>query len=317
LTGRPVEVRAELRPRWPLVLPYATRDGVVRRRGAWLVRLLHHRDEPVSVAARLEGAGVVLLARAATPAAAEHGIARVRFALGIDDDLRPFHQAFRRDPLLGRALRAHPALRVARRAEPWEALAWAVTEQLIELDRALAIQRRMVAALGRPCGETGLRDVPAPAVVTGTAPALLEAMGLAAGRALALRRAAREVAAGRADLHAADPAPAERRLRAIPGIGRWTLDMLALHGQGRHDRIPAGDLGYLKLVGRHLTGRPRARADEAEVRGLFERYAPWQGLAGTYFTWAAWRGLLSAPPSAAPRPAGTRWSAAARRSAAA
>ena len=89
--------------------------------------------------------------------------------------------------------------------------------------------------------------------------------------------------------------------------------MVALHGQGRYDVVPAGDLGFLKIVGRLVTGNPRARADEAEVRGLFERYAPWQGLAGAYFTWAAWRGLLSAPPSAAPRPAGTRWSAAARR----
>ena len=40
---------------------------------------------------------------------------RLRFALGVDDDLAPYHPAFRDDPLLGRALRAHPALRVARR----------------------------------------------------------------------------------------------------------------------------------------------------------------------------------------------------------
>ena len=58
--------------------------------------------------------------------------------------------------------------------------------------------------------------------------------------------------------------------------------MLALHGQGRYDRVPAGDLGYLKLVGRLTTGHPNARADEAEVRGFFERYGEWEGLAGTY-----------------------------------
>ena len=38
--------------------------------------------------------------------------------------------------------------------------------------------------------------------------------------------------------------------------------MLALHGQGRHDQVPAGDLGLLKLVGRPLSGGdPRARAE--------------------------------------------------------
>ena len=47
--------------------------------------------------------------------------------------------------------------------------------------------------------------------------------------------------------------------------------MVALHGLGRLDVVPAGDLGYLKLVGRLTTGNPRAVADEAEVRGFFAR----------------------------------------------
>ena len=55
--------------------------------------------------------------------------------------------------------------------------------------------------------------------------------------------------------------------------------MVALHGLGRLDVVPAGDLGYLKLVGRLTTGRPKATRDEAEVRGFFAPYAPWAGLA--------------------------------------
>ena len=58
--------------------------------------------------------------------------------------------------------------------------------------------------------------------------------------------------------------------------------MLSLYGQGHYDRVPAGDLGSLKLVGRLTTGNPQARADEAEVRGFFERYGEWKGLAGEY-----------------------------------
>ena len=56
--------------------------------------------------------------------------------------------------------------------------------------------------------------------------------------------------------------------------------MLALHGLGRLDVVPAGDLGYLELVGRLSTGNPKAVADEAEVRGFFAPYAPWAGLGG-------------------------------------
>jgi len=208
---------------------------------------------------------VLLAARARTEEAAAEGIARMRFATGVDDDLRPFHEAYRDDPVLGRALRANPALRVRRAPLPWESLAAAITEQLIEFERAVAIQRRLIAALGRRCPRTGLRDAPEPGTIAAAAPARLAAFDLSPSRALTLRRAAAEVAAGRVDLLAGDPMPGWRRLRAIPGIGPWTLEVLALYGQGHHDRVPAGDLGYLKLVGRVRTGNPRARAEEATL----------------------------------------------------
>ena len=72
----------------------------------------------------------------------------MRFALGVDDDLRPFYDRFRSDPLIGRSVRARPHLRVIRRPDPFEALAWAICEQLIEAERAEAIERRIVARLG-------------------------------------------------------------------------------------------------------------------------------------------------------------------------
>jgi hypothetical protein len=86
--------------------------------------------------------------------------------------------------------------------------------------------------------------------------------------------------------------PGWRRLRAIPGVGPWTLEVLALYGQGRFDRVPAGDLGYLKLVGRITTGHPKARVDVPEARAFFEPYGEWKGLAGEYLRLAASSGLL-------------------------
>jgi 3-methyladenine DNA glycosylase/8-oxoguanine DNA glycosylase len=306
-----LDVRVEVRPRWPFRLPRRNGlDGVVRCRGGVVQRLLHVGDEAVVVrVAQLAPDRVLFGAQAQTRPAAKEAIARMRFALGVDDDLRPFHERFRFDPLIGAALRRRPDVRVGRRAEPFEALAWAVTEQLIEIERAGAIQRRIVATLGVRCPRTGLRDVPSAAVVAGTAPALLQSFDLAAGRALALVRAAREVARGRVDLHG-DHERGWRRLRAIPGIGAWTIELLALQGQGRHDQVPAGDLNLIKLVGRARSGGdPHARATEDEVREAFAPYAPWGGLAATY---AMRLGLAVT----APVPAGTRWSASAARRAA-
>ena len=70
-----------------------------------------------------------------------------------------------------------------------------------------------------------------------------------------------------------DPRPpdADRRLLAMPQIGPWTVQCLGLFGRGEMDSLPAGDLGYIKLVGR-LAGLGR-RATVAEVE---EFYAPYE-----------------------------------------
>jgi 3-methyladenine DNA glycosylase/8-oxoguanine DNA glycosylase len=285
-----VEIREEVRPAGPFRLTLrAGMDGVLRRRGGVLERLLHHGDEPVVVrVAQTAGDRVLFGASAHSRAAAAHGIARMRFALGVDEDLGAFRERFLRDPLIGASVRRRPWLRVSRRPEPFEALAWAICEQLIEYDRAAAIQRRVVAALGRRAREPdaagrALRDLPAPVVLAGTAPALLQSFDLAATRATALVRVAREVAGGRVDLHSPDHERGWRRLRAIPCIGAWTVEMLALHGQGRHDQLPAGDVGLLKLVGGLLSGGdPRARANERQVREFFAPYGEWAGLAAAH-----------------------------------
>jgi 3-methyladenine DNA glycosylase/8-oxoguanine DNA glycosylase len=284
-----VEQRVEVTPPWTFRLPRGGMDGLLRRRGGVLERLLHGDGEPVLVrVAQPSRERVVLGARARTRAAAEHGIERMRFALGVDDDLRTFHRRFADDPLIGRSVRRRPWLRVNRRPDPFEALAWAVCEQLIEYERAAAIERRLLSALGRRwLGWDGaaspLRDLPSADALAGTAPARLESFDLAASRAVTLVRAAREVARGRVDLRAGDHEHGWRRLRAIPGIGSWTVEMLALHGQGRYDQVPAGDVGLLKLVGRVLSGgEPYARACEQEVREFFAPYDEWSGLAAAH-----------------------------------
>ncbi len=284
---------------------------MLRHRAGVLERLLHRGEEPVVVrVAQAAPDRVVFGAWARTQEAAEHGIERMRFALGVDEDLRAFHTRFVQDPLIGASVRRRPWLRVRRRPEPWEALAWAVCEQLIEFERAAAIERRIVARLGRRCAHTrpevpprlaprdprdrqgprgrdgapgdrgDLRDVPTPEALAGVAPALLQSMDLGGARARTLVRVAHEVARGRIDLRDPDHERTWKRLRAIPGIGPWTVEMLALHGQGRHDQVPAGDVGLLKLVGRKLSGgNPHARAQEHEVRAFFAPYGEWAGLA--------------------------------------
>jgi 3-methyladenine DNA glycosylase/8-oxoguanine DNA glycosylase len=235
-------------------------------------------EEPVIVRAFATRGAVRFQAEAGSRDAAAAAVARMRFALGVDHDLTEFHAAFRRDPLLGPVVRSRPWLRPRRRPEPFEALAWAICEQLIDEQRAGAIERRLVSRHGRRSACGRFRDTPSAAHLAGRAPAELEACGLAGKRAIAMVKAAAEVTSGRADLARHEPAWA--RLRKISNIGSWTLEKLAFEGQGRDDQLPAGDLAFVKLVGR-LAGLGR-RATEDEVRAFFAPYAPYEGLAGIY-----------------------------------
>jgi 3-methyladenine DNA glycosylase/8-oxoguanine DNA glycosylase len=193
----------------------------------------------------------VLPGRGPTHASAAAAIDRMRFALGTDHDLRAFHRRFRRDPLIGQAIRRWPWLHPRRRPEPFEALAWAVCEQLIDSGRAAAIERSIVRRLRARS---------------------------ASGSSIALIRAAREVASGRANL--SEHEPSWRRLLAIRDIGTWTIEMLAFEGQGRDDKLPALDLAYVSLVGRLAHGGRRATEDE--VRAFFAPYGEYTALAGIY-----------------------------------
>jgi DNA-3-methyladenine glycosylase II len=294
----PVEV--EVPPRSPFRMPaYGGEDGVMRLERGVASRLLHVEGSPVMVRAwqRRDG-NVALRGEAVEPASIDSprsipaqpsrpagagdlraAVERMRFALGVDDDLGDFFRRFRRDPLLGPQLRRRPHLRPRRRPWPWEALAWAVVKQLIESGRAARIQRRIVGRWGPRIGRQrgALRDVPGPALIAGRAPAELEAMDLSAGRAIALRSVAREIATGRCD--PLDPS-ADRRLLAVPEIGPWTVQCLGLFGRGDPDSLPAGDLIYLKLVGR--LARLGRRASVEEVEEFFAPYAPYRGLAGSW-----------------------------------
>jgi 3-methyladenine DNA glycosylase/8-oxoguanine DNA glycosylase len=289
-------LEVEVRPPWPYRLPAGGGgDAVMQVRRGVATRLLHVDGVPVVVrAAQRRDGSVLFRADGGSARCRKVAIERMRFALGVDDDYRAFYDRFRSDRLVGAAVRRRRWHRPRRRPWPWEALAWAITKQLIESSRAAAIQRRMVyrwGAEGRGPDGTTLREVPTPELLADRAPAELAATDLAPARALALIRAAREVVTGRID---PGDSGDDRRLLAIREIGPWTVQCLGLHGRGEPDSLPAGDLAFVKLVGR-LVGH-RRYATVAEVEEFFAPYAPYRGLAGS-FVLAAHHGLVAQGPT--------------------
>jgi 3-methyladenine DNA glycosylase/8-oxoguanine DNA glycosylase len=200
----------------------------------------------------------------------ERAIARMRFVLALDDDLEPFHRAHRRDPVLGRIIKARPKLRVIRKPEPFEALAWAVIEQLIDTQRAGNIAWAFTRKYGTRHASGAWAAPPREAFQNQAA---LEQAGLAPTQARTLARVAR--------------VPLERAA-TVRGIGEWTLAHLDLFGHGVYDVPLAKDVGMRNAYAR-MVGVRTGSISEAEFAEVLERFKPWQGLAAMYMVAGGWR----------------------------
>jgi AraC family transcriptional regulator of adaptative response / DNA-3-methyladenine glycosylase II len=129
------------------------------------------------------------------------------------------------------------------------------------------------------------------------ATANLSALGMPRARAAALSSLARAVAA---DPQIFGPrkslGEAIVQLRALPGIGEWTAQYIAMRELREPDAFPAADLGLLRAMADAAGRRPTPAALLARA----ERWRPWRAYAAQHL-WvdgAERRQPLSAPPSA-------------------
>jgi AraC family transcriptional regulator, regulatory protein of adaptative response / DNA-3-methyladenine glycosylase II len=99
----------------------------------------------------------------------------------------------------------------------------------------------------------------------------VQRIGMPGARAATVVRLAREVAAGRVDLNACvSPETSISALEAIPGIGAWTAQYIAMRALRWPDACPAGDLGVQRAL--RLSS---ARAVEKRA----EAWRPWRAYA--------------------------------------
>ena len=135
-------LEVEVKPPWPYRLPLrGAANATTRVRDGVVTRLLCLGSEPVVAHAWQLRSGEVRfrVAGQASDAELEVALGRMRFMLGVDEDLSEFFAEFKRDPVLGPALRRRPWMRPRRRPHPWEALQSENAGQLSEGSRGAAI----------------------------------------------------------------------------------------------------------------------------------------------------------------------------------
>jgi DNA-3-methyladenine glycosylase II len=142
---------------------------------------------------------------------------------------------------------------------------------------ATTLAGRLVERFGDPVelgpGLTRLFPLPAALVE-----APVETIGIPGARATTIRTLADAVASGRLAFDAADgPEALAARLCALPGIGPWTAEYVAMRALGEPDAFPAGDLGVRAALG-NGDGPVPAKAATA----LAEAWRPWRAYAVMY-----------------------------------
>jgi len=168
---------------------------------------------------------------------------------GLRDDLAEVRAHLCRDARLAPLVAARPHLRVLGHPDGFEAAVQTVLGQQVSLAAARTFTGRFAAAYGEP-GPGGLTLFPTPAAVAGRSPDELQAaVRVTHARARTLASLAEACADGLELRPGADHADVRARLLALPGIGPWTVDYLALRVLGDRDAFPSGDLVLRRALG--------------------------------------------------------------------
>jgi AraC family transcriptional regulator, regulatory protein of adaptative response / DNA-3-methyladenine glycosylase II len=211
-------------------------------------------------------------------------VARCRQLLDLDADPVAIWEALRDDPLVGALVRRDPGRRVPGAADGFELAVRAVIGQQVSVPGARTVAGRLVLAAGEPVpaavgAVTHL--FPTPAALVELAERDPGAFSMPAGRRRALVALARAVDAGDVVIDpGADPAELRRSLVALPGIGPWTAEYVAMRALRDPDAFMPTDLGIRR--GAVALGLPD---DPARLRELTEHWRPWRSYAMAHL-WA-------------------------------
>jgi AraC family transcriptional regulator of adaptative response / DNA-3-methyladenine glycosylase II len=213
-------------------------------------------------------------------------IARIRRVFDLTADPGLIGDHLSQDPALAPLVAARPGLRAPGAWDGFELAVRAILGQQITVTAARNLAAKLVEAYGEPIDDPaaaalGLSCVfPTPERLVG---ADIAALGMPRSRGAALEALARTVAADptiftpRADLESAIAA-----LSALPGVGEWTAQYIALRELREPDAFPHADIGLLRA----LTDEAGARPTPQQLLARSQAWRPWRAYAAQHL-WAA------------------------------
>ena len=216
---------------------------------------------PVEVTVHLQVDRIVVV----HPEVDAHGAAailvKIRRWLDLDLDPALVRAALAGDPVIGALVGSRPGLRVIGYPDGFEAAVMTVLGQQVSVAAARTFGGRAVRTYGADVPGSDLRAFPTPAALASASPVELQsAIGVTHARARTLHA----LAVACRDRLTVDPGADRgsllRELLALPGIGLWTVEYLAVRALGDRDAFPAGDLVLRRALGVSTPIQARAAA---------------------------------------------------------
>jgi AraC family transcriptional regulator of adaptative response / DNA-3-methyladenine glycosylase II len=231
---------------------------------------------------------LLVLAHLPTYNALIDDVVRVRRIFGLDQPTADRIPQLVDDPLLSTLVAARRGLRVSGAWDRFETAVRIIVSQQISLRGARTILGRLVEAFGTPVpglDTLGLTHVfPSAERIAKATESQIAALGMPAARAATIRGFARAYASEQISLEPSIELPRLlEQLEALPGIGPWTAQCIALRAGGHIDAFPAEDVGLRRAAARCLG---RESISTAELAELAEAWRPYRGLAAMHL-WAS------------------------------
>jgi AraC family transcriptional regulator, regulatory protein of adaptative response / DNA-3-methyladenine glycosylase II len=209
-------------------------------------------------------------------------ISRCRRLLDLDADPVAIADLLSSDGVLAPLVAKAPGRRVPRTVDPAEFAVRAVLGQQISVSAARTHAARLATAHGEPMSDPagGLcRLFPDAAALAEADPGSL---AMPRSRRESFAALSTALAEGRVDLSAgSDWHEARAQLAALPGLGPWTIETIAMRALGDPDAFPASDLGV--RAGARQSGLPD---DAPALTARAAAWRPWRSYAVQYL-WSA------------------------------
>ena len=202
---------------------------------------------------------------------------RVRQGLDLDAD-----PALMAPALAALPVTARPGIRLPGAMDGFESAVRVILGQQVTLKAARTLTHRLVQRFGERV------DTPWPALThlfpsartLAAAPAEdIGTLGIVRQRVRAIQTLAAAVDAGAIELHRGAPLEATMdALRALPGVGEWTVQLIAMRALSWPDAFPCTDIGLLNALDTRDVRAVEARAEAWRPWRAYALMALWQTL---------------------------------------